>query len=467
MTTAPEPAATSAIQSARSLADAVLYEGYVLYPYRASAEKNQVRWQWGVLMPPQVATHDPSERSSCRTQVVVDGAGGAVQVTVRFLHVQQRRVERATGAGYENVDRLDVGPAAYAPWDEAREHELVVKLPLQGPHREYVDVPGGSEVELLRNEAHEVVGRLVRTWEPIQLTVTGAIDRPVSPYPVTLVSVSIENSTPMTTAKGSTRVDWLRRALVACHLLLEVDGATFVSQLDPPEWARGFVAGCDNDGVFPVLAGPSGQQHVMLSSPIILYDHAELAAESTSAFFDALEVDELLSLRTLTLSEDEKREVRGTDPRTAALLGEVEDMPADLWERLHGTVRYLDAMTAAMPTETDVPSPTTLEVPWWDPGSDASVDPEHDSVRIGEVDVRRGTKVVLRPGVRRADPYDMFLAGLRATVAAVLSDVDGKTHLAVSVDEDPGADLKVAHGRYLYFAPDEVEPIRVSVDGGV
>ena len=83
----------------------------------------------------------------------------------------------------------------------------------------------------------------------------------------------------------------------------------------------------------------------MLASPIILYDHAAVAPESETAFFDALEVDELLSLRTMTLSEQEKREMRGTDPRAAALLGEVDAMPPDLWDRLHGTVRYLDQMS--------------------------------------------------------------------------------------------------------------------------
>jgi hypothetical protein len=44
----------------------------------------------------------------------------------------------------------------------------------------------------------------------------------------------------------------------------------------------------------------------------------------------------------------------------------------------------------------------------------------------------------------------------------VLHDVDGKEHLAVTVDDDPGADLKLAHGRYLYFAPDEVEPFETA-----
>jgi hypothetical protein len=228
---------------------------------------------------------------------------------------------------------------------------------------------------------------------------------------------------------------------------------------DPPHWASALAAACEHDGLFPVLGGPEADDSVMIASPIILYDHPELAPESESSFFDALEVDELLSLRTMTLSEDEKREMRGTDPRTAALLGEVDAMPPDLWERLHGTVHYLDQISSgrlSRPEQAELPA---LETPWWDPGSDTLVDPERDTVRIGEVTVGRGSRVILRPGVRRADAYDLFLAGRTATVAAVLFDVDEGTHLAVTVDDDPGADLKDSHGRYLYFAPDEVEPL--------
>lgn len=433
------------MEAARAVADAVLYEGYVLYPYRASSAKNQVRWQWGVLMPPDVVALDPSERSSNRTDLVVDGSGATLRATVRFLQVQRRYVEDATG---RRVERLDVGDARYVPWDEACEREVVLDIPLDRDLDTCVEVTGGTETEDLDG------GRLVRVREPVTVGVASHVEQPVSPYPVTMVTLRVENRT-TTGGPGGQRPKWLRRALVACHLLLEVEHASFVSQLDPPQWASGFVAGCVNDGVFPVLAGPEGQAGVVLSSPIILYDHPQLAPQSESAFFDALEIDELLSLRTATLTDEEKREMRGTDPRAASLLDEVEGMPPELWERLHGTVSYLDAMTGLAPP----PKPAELDVPWWDPGSDASVDPEHDSLRIGDADVHRGTRVILRPGVRRADAYDLFLAGRTATVAAVLRDVDGHEHLAVTVDEDPGADLKTAHGRYLYFAPDEVEPL--------
>ncbi|RYU12022.1 hypothetical protein [Nocardioides iriomotensis] len=438
---------TTAREDARAVADAVLYEGYVLYPYRAGAAKNQVRWQWGVLMPHDVVALDGSERAATRTDLVVDGDATALRATVRFLQVQRRGVEDAAGSP---VDRLDVGDTRYVPWDEAVEREVPLDLPLDEDLAVTVPVEGGTEAEQVPG------GRLVRVREPLAVRVTTRVHRPVSPYAVTLLRIEVENATASGDV-GARRPDWLRRALVACHVLVEVEGASFVSQLDPPQWASGFVAGCLNDGVFPVLAGPDDQAAVVLSSPIILYDHPRLAPQSETAFFDALEIDELLSLRTATLSDDEKREVRGTDPRTAALLREVEGMPPDLWERLHGTVRYVDAMTTSLAPPPEPPA--ALDVPWWDPGADAQADPDHDTVEIGGTTVRRGSRVILRPGPRRADAYDLFLAGREATVAAVLRDVDGHEHLAVSVDDDPGAELKAAHGRYLYFAPDEVEPL--------
>jgi hypothetical protein len=403
-------------------------------------------------MPEDVVRRDPSERSFQRTDVVLDGAEPRLRVTVRFLQVQRRHVEDATGV---RVERLEAGDATYLPWDEAREHERTVEVPLDDDFETTVEVPGGTDTELLPDGA----GRLVRVLEPLRVGVHVRAERPVSPYPVTLVSVHVSNLTPDVVEPGPDRSAWLRRALVASHLLLEVDGASLVSQLDPPEWAKGYVAACASDGVFPVLAGPPDQSRIALSSPIILYDHPQVAPESETSFFDALEIDELLSLRTMTLTDAEKREVRGTDSRAAQLLDQVEGMPDELWERLHGAVRQLDAWAPlAPPPPPGAPEPGN--VPWWDPGSDSSVDPEHDTVRVHEVDVGRGTQVILRPGVRRADAFDLFLAGRTATVAAVLRDVDGHDHLAVTVDEDPGADLKLAHGRYLYFAPDEVEPIK-------
>ena len=444
----------STATDARAVADAVLYEGFVLYPYRATAEKNQVRFQWGVLAPGDVVERDASERCRAVVGLVVERRP-VLSVTVRFLQLQRRVVEAATAEGFAAVDRLLVGDVAHVAFDEAVEHErtLTVDLSHEHPRRsERFHVPGGRAEEPLRSDEGSSPGRLVRTRLPLELEVEVDVERPDSPYGVSLVRVTVANRTdPAATDEEASRAGWLRRSLVSAHVLAELDGGGFVSQQDPPEWARGFVDACATDGLYPVLMGRPEERRTMLCSPIILYDHPQLAPESESSFFDALEVDELLSLRTLTLSEHEKQEMRGTDPRAAALLEQVEGMPPDLWDRLHGTIRYVDSMTA--------PEPADPQLPWWDPGSDASVDPENDTVSIGGIAVGRGTRVILRPGARRADAFDLFLAGREATVAAVLHDVDDREHLAVTVDDDPGADLKHAHGRYLYFAPDEVEPL--------
>ena len=77
----------------------------------------------------------------------------------------------------------------------------------------------------------------------------------------------------------------------------------------------------------------------MLSSPIILYDHPELAPESPGELYDGTEIDEILTLRTMALSDDEKAEARATDPRAAALLDRVDSMDPQVLARLHGTLR--------------------------------------------------------------------------------------------------------------------------------
>lgn len=425
---------------ARALADTVLYEGYVLYPYRAGADKNRVRWQWGVLMPPDVVERDGSERSMSTSEVIIDGPVRSVRILARFLQVIERTVHDRSGAA---VDRLETPDAIYTPFDEARPIELEFTVSMTADDKQEFNrhVPGEDWLQNVPG------GTLARRCQPLTVGVKTKVRRPETPEAPTLLAVTVANLTGP--SAGDERSAWLRRALVACHLLLETGGGHFLSLTDPPEWATGLASECFNDGLFPVLA--SSDDRIALSSPIILYDHAEVAPESASNFFDGLEIDELLSLRTMTLSEEEKREARGTDPRVAALLGEVDDMPPELWDRLHGTVRYLEAIESAEDSHPDAP--------WWDPGADASVDPEHDSVSIGGSEVRRGSRVLLRPGTRRADAYDMFLAGRTATVSAVLHDVDGGIHLAVTIDDDPGAELMTAHGRYLYFAPDEVEPL--------
>ena len=225
---------------------------------------------------------------------------------------------------------------------------------------------------------------------------------------------------------------------------------------DPPEWARPAVAECRNEGGWPVLADPDDR--VMLSSPIILYDHPELAEQSPGELYDGTEIDEILTLRTLALSDDEKAEARATDPRAAALLDRVRvDGPAG-----PGAAARDAAVTGRSPFPADEPPVLTeagaTSVPWWDPDADASVSPDTDSVNIGGRQIARGSLVRLRPGARRADAQDMFLVGRVAEVQAVLYDVEDNPYLAVSLAGVADEDLRIAHGRFLYFSTDEVEP---------
>ena len=117
---------------------------------------------------------------------------------------------------------------------------------------------------------------------------------------------------------------------------------------------------------WPVLVGEEEDRDVILSSPIILYDYPQVAAESPGEMFDATEIDEILALRTMTLTDDEKAEARATDSQAAAIIDRMDTLPAEILDRLHGAVRYLRKSTAKTAGEPE-------NVPWWDPGADASV----------------------------------------------------------------------------------------------
>jgi hypothetical protein len=449
-------------QLARQVADAVLFEGYVLYPYRASAQKNQARWQFGVVVPPawREAQAGGSEASAQQTECLIEaGDEPALHLKVRFLQAQARTVQVATGeGGFRPVGSLEFDGELLVGWDEGVEREVDAVAfvgRLGAEQAQPFEVPGGEEVEPVRDRAGRLAGRVVRRRWPVAGVLRVAADRLDGPYGLLRVRVRTENTTDWEPL-DERREEALRRSLVACHTLLSVSGGRFVSLLDPPEWAAAAAAACRNEHTWPVLVGDPDRRDVMLSSPIILYDHPVVAPESPGDMFDATEIDEILSLRTMALTDQEKREARGTDPRAAAIIDRVDAMPADVLERLHGAVHYLRGPAGAGGPE---PEPAPEPVPWWDPGADASVSPATDSVRIGPVAVARGSQVRLRPGSRRADAQDMFLEGRLAEVQAVLTDVDDRPYLAVTLADDPAADLHQWHGRFLYFTPDEVEPV--------
>jgi hypothetical protein len=466
-------------EHARKVADAVLYEGYLLYPYRRSAQKNRTRFQFGVLMPPAYQAVDSHEPSASQTECLVEcPADAEVGIGLRFLHLQRRtaqRIDAGTG-GASDVDTLQVAGTEYGSWDEAveREEQLrgsVAELLGQGTELRF-DIPGSEQAEELAGQDGAPAGRLIRRCEPLSGAIVARAERTAGPYGALRLRVRVENRAQPRAALRS-RDDGLKYSMIAAHLLIGVAGGTFLSMTDPPEWAASEVAACENIGTWPVLAGPAECRDLLLSSPVILYDHPEVAPESAGDLFDATEIDEILTLRTLALTDAERQEARATDQRAADLIDRLDGLPPEMWERMHGAIRYLSPSSAAAappvftePAEfpPEFPAAGPPAQPWWDPGADTSVSPETDHVLVGGVRVARGSKVRMLPGARRADAQDIFLTGREALVEAVLHDVDGQVHVAVSPVSDPLADLQRNHGRFLYFAPDEIEP--VPAEGG-
>ena len=448
------------LTAARQVADAVLYEGYLLYPYRASSAKNQVRWQFGVLGPDGAVQAGVGEEPTMSAEVLLESQPlSTVDIHLRFLQVQHRSVERREGGSWAAADELTVAGTRWIPYFEAVPQEVTLPgLRAEGSRVIDVDVDGGIEVEELTDRG-QVVGRLVRTRLRLQAAVT-VTTRPGIDQRLVVLGVRVDNRTPWTAGAGVTRDQTAQASLVGTHLLLTVQGTRFVSLLDGPSWSAADAASCTSSRCWPGLVSDDDGADAVLISPIVLGDHPGIAPESPGDLFDATEIDEILTLRVRTMTDAEKVDARGTDPRAAAILERCDTMTDEALGRLHGARR------PAAPSVDDVPvfaDPADDEVPWWDAREDARADPTSDAVLVAGVPVSRGSRVLLRPS-RRADAQDLFLAGATAVVTRVYFDVDGATHVAVVLEDDPGLDLYDTTGRYYYFAPDELEPLPARQD---
>ncbi len=305
------------------IVNAVLYEGYILYPYRASAVKNNQRWNFGVVYPRAYAEAQLGADSwTMQTECLAAGhALTSLDGRVRFLRI---------------VDRI--GGSA-APWQEAVECD--VPLPVARladlaaePQRHLFALPGAGKTE----------DGITRTQQPIE----GAID--VSAVEVQdglfLVRVCISNLTALDGEHRESREFALPISFVSTHTILTIQGGEFISLADPPEEFRDAVPQCKNVGTWPVLVGAPGEHDTLLSSPIILYDYPEIAPESPGDLFDGTEIDEILTLRILTMTEEEKREMHGLDDRARRILERTESLPAEHFMKMHGALRTLSPMKA-------------------------------------------------------------------------------------------------------------------------
>ncbi|MEU7907708.1 hypothetical protein [Actinoplanes sp. NPDC049118] len=428
------------LDNLRAVADAVLYEGYLLYPYRKSSSKNRSRWQFGVLGPPRATAASFAEAPDMAMQCLLDpGAAAGVRIHLRFLQLQAREVQRLEPDGsHLPVGELTVAGTELLSWDEAVEREITVPAtPLDQAADVAVDIPGGYETEPIAGPDGSPAGRIVRRRWPLTARLRTRTD--VDDGYVRL-TVEVRNEHPETVAGKDAAI---RSSLIGAHLLVEAYDGAFVSLLEPPPAAAAAAGRCRQRRCWPVLAGPEGSRDVVLGAPIILYDHPQIAEQSPGALFDSTEIDEILTLRVMTMTDAEKAEARSTDPRAAAIIDRCDAMTdADL-RQLHGVLRD--------------------PAPWWDPAADAEANPDTDAVMIDGVPVAKGSLVRVHPS-RRADAQDLFFAGQVARVTAVLGDVDGGVHVALVLVDDPAADLHDWYGRYFYFAPEELEPLPAAAE---
>ncbi|HYZ67109.1 MAG TPA: hypothetical protein VE666_04760, partial [Mycobacterium sp.] len=369
----------------------------------------------------------------------------ALSLVVRFLQLQHRAAERQTDGGFEAVDELVSSSGSWMSWDEAVECEQsfgpFVARTLRDGLTLPIAVPGGTDIEPVDG------GRLVRTRRDLR----GELRVSAEPDGGLLrLSVAVRN----TASPAADKDEAIATSLIGTHLIAAVTDGEFVSMLEPPADAEDTVAQCRQHRCFPVLAGPTAERDLMLVSPIILYDHPEIAEQSEGALFDSTEIDEILTLRIMTMTDEEKAQARATDPRAAAIIDRCDAMSPEAMLNLHGVLRDPHGMEPQSGLIPEIPD----GVDWWDPMADSAVNPEIDAVLVNGVRVSRGSRVRLRPS-RRADAQDLFFVDKIARVTSVHETVDGDAQVGVVLEDDPAADLHDWYGRYLYFAPDEVEPL--------
>ncbi len=432
------------LKLAERIAQTVLYEGYILYPYGPSSTKNRQRWNWGCLFPQTFEqVQEGNENYTIKTECLIQGGPKTVlNIQFKFLHLLTRTIgecihprshsaatEAASSSALEfrTVEALKVGNEVYHTWEECMERAVPLnglELGKLATSPAYVDFnfPPSRTVELLPNPSQDRDAVIIREQESI----VGYLELSTVKlnHDVYKICAKISNLTPLVHTK-ITREKALPQSFVSTHAILSSESGKFLSLVDLPAAATGFAETCKNKGTWPILVGDHHSKemamtsNVILSSPIILSDFPEIAPESPGDLFDATEIDEILCLRILTLTDEEKHEMRSVDPRAKALLERVEKLGNLDLQKLHGKLRNI--------SETQIP-------------------------------ILPGQKVRLVPK-GRTDIFDLALQGQIATVESIEQDFENRTYVVVTVDEDPGQDLGRTGlpGHRFFFQPHEVE----------
>lgn len=323
-----------------AIARAVLYEGYILWPYRRSALKNQQRWTLGNVFPEswssKSGTGDFGSRAT--TVLVQGGAGATIDVRIRFLQIVDRKVARNTATGLLDVDELTVAGEHYLSWEEATEREMALPrytlAELETPRTVEIDISAGVDTESLLERDGIVAGAVRRSWRAVSsaLEVSVVLVQP----DLYRLTARVVNTTPF---EQGTRSAALQHALISMHMVLRTTRGAFVSVQQPPESLRSLAESCKADGLWSVLVGEDGARDTMLAAPIILSDYPQIAPESPGDLFDGGEIDQLLILNVLALTDAEQREMRDSDPHAREILDRCRSLSPEQLMGLHGLVR--------------------------------------------------------------------------------------------------------------------------------
>ncbi len=180
------------------IADAVLYEGYLLYPYRASAVKNRQRWNFGVLYPRAFAeAQGGADRWDMQTECVAQTAGAAARLSVRVRFLQPTMSQEPAEREIE-MGSIDLAEIASRPMRQTFEFPKYERLG---------DARGSATIEI---EGDDLGNGLFK------------------------IRVRVFNASG---ARGASREEALMRSLVSAHTILRLSDGEFISLLDPPDEA--------------------------------------------------------------------------------------------------------------------------------------------------------------------------------------------------------------------------------------
>ncbi|MCE0522600.1 MAG: hypothetical protein LV480_06790 [Methylacidiphilales bacterium] len=435
---------------------AVLYEGYILYPYRASAKKNRQRFTFGRVYPASYSiAENGMEPCSMQTQCLVEGAeSAALEVIVRFLHPMARDIGALAAPlrelpvpdnpdFFHVVPELEIEGSLYPSWLEAVERTIRVPVESLSALRDQTDrkipfsFPASRKIEPIFDR-RQIAGVIVRRQEEVE----GLVELTAEPVDATVgkVTVRIVNRTAVPPGLLNDSNEIIMRTFASTHTILHARDGEFLSLIDPPAaYARASEA-CRNVGTWPILVGDEQKKErdTMVSSPIILYDYPTIAPESAGDLFDSGEIDEILTLRIMTMTDEEKREMRGVDEQARRILDRTEALPGESLLKMHGTMRGANALDEA----------------FFNPATRLK------TISINGISLREGDRVRVRPKTR-ADAMDMALAGKIALIESIEQDAENKTHLALVLEDDPGRDLGMLRqpGHRFFYGTDEVEPL--------